>query len=279
MRRNLEPIVPAYDELLTGHFREGRSYRTVRQSGTVDWLLILTVGGSGRFSYGGSGDTIVGPGEIVLIRPGARHDYGVAPGSNTWELLWAHFLPRPHWLPWLRWPEPAPGVMHLNLADPAIRDRVLARFAEADELTRSALSGRELFAMNAIEEVLLWCRSLCDDPGEAESDPRVDSVRQFIRQRLGEAISMPDLAAHSGLSASRLTQLFRQHTGATPMRHLEALRMERARNLLARTSQSVGRIAEEVGFENPFYFTLRFKRATGMSPTEFRDRSAQGFDE
>src|SRR5262245_60872503 len=87
-------------QLLTGHFHETSCYRTHRRDGVGDWLLIHTISGAGRFGHSG-GDLIAGAGDWVLIRPRTLHDYAVAPSSESWELLWAHFQPRSGWLPWL----------------------------------------------------------------------------------------------------------------------------------------------------------------------------------
>ncbi len=61
----------------------------------------------------------------------------------------------------------------------------------------------------------------------------------------------------------------------TPQQFLEQQRLARAQTLLARTSHSIGAIAAEVGFESPFYFTLRFKRHTGLAPTDWRRRGSR----
>ena len=120
----LETPAPRFNRLLTGHFRERRGYRAWRSRGSDDWLLILTLGGHGRFGHGGFELTAVA-GDAVLIRPGTPHDYGVAPREHgsleRWELLWTHFHPRPHWLPWLDWPEVAPGLHHRHLPSSAFR--------------------------------------------------------------------------------------------------------------------------------------------------------------
>jgi len=106
---------PQVVTLVTGHFHSDAAYRTWRERGTGDWLLIYTLRGGGRFGKG-AGERCVGPGEAVLIAPGTQHDYGTSPQEAVWELLWAHFHPRPHWREWLEWPEIAPGLEPLRNA-------------------------------------------------------------------------------------------------------------------------------------------------------------------
>lgn len=267
---------PDVAELVTGHFRETRGYRTWRERGTRDWLLILTLDGRGRFGHGASGETVAGAGDAVLLRPGTRHDYGVARGAGAWEILWTHFQPRPAWHEWLRWPERAPGLMLLSLGEPITRQKITARFHEAHRLATGSLRRRDVFAMNALEEVLLWCDTQNVRRQSPRRDARVQAVVDYACDHLADKMTLETLAARGGLSASRLAPLFRAHLGLTPQQFLEQQRLARARQLLERTAHSIGAIAAAVGFENPFYFTLRFKRQTGLSPRDWRKRALEG---
>jgi AraC family transcriptional regulator of arabinose operon len=268
-----EPPPPPYCDLFTGHYRMTSGYRTWREHGTPDWLLILTLDGQGRFGHAFGEDTIVGPGELVLLRPGTRHDYGIAGGEGLWELLWAHFQPRSFWTDWLRWPEAATGLMHLSLAEPIVRRKITTRFSEAHKLAIGALPRKTAFALNALEEVLLWCATQNPRTRPQPRDERVQGVLDYIHGHLAEKMTLAVLADQSRLSASRLSHLFRQQLGMTPQQYLETQRLLRAQQLLARTAHSVGEVAAQVGFENPFYFTLRFKRQTGLAPTEWRRKA------
>ena len=80
------------------------------------------------------------------------------------------------------------------------------------------------------------------------------------------------MALLAGLSPSRLRHLFRSQTGCSPRNFLEEQRMRRARELLLLSRQTIAEIAYATGFDNPFYFTLRFKKHTGESPRDFRGR-------
>ncbi len=176
-----EEMHPEVAQLVTGHFHETAGYETWRARGTSDWLLIATVDGGGRFGHAGGEFTTI-PGDLVLCRPGTRHDYGVAPDGGGWELLWAHFHPRPDWSPWLVWPEEAPGLMRLTLPDPVLWRKVLGRFTEAHHLATGALRQRETFAMNALEALLLWCDTQNPLSEQAGLDSRVrDAMDLSVR--------------------------------------------------------------------------------------------------
>lgn len=256
--------------LVTGHFRAGPGYAAYRLHGTRDWLLIYTVGGLGRFGYE-SGELISQPGTIVLLKPGTLHDYSVEPQLQRWELLWAHFLPRAEWLPWMEWPQAAPGLMYLELKHPA-RRQIARRLRDVHRLALGSWRRRQTLAINALEEVLLWCDQFNPRSEVSALDPRLQAAIDYIGSNLGQRLDLTAVAGAARLSLSRFAHLFRAQVGLTPQRFIEQQRLERARQLLERTAMPVKSIAYEVGFSNPFYFSLRFKRYTGRSPTGFRAR-------
>ena len=264
-------FLPQVKPLNAGYFK-GRVIRhTVRLAGTRDWLLIYTLRGSGLYRYEG-GEFRSGPDDVTLFRPGAFQDYQCAPGAKKWDLLYAHFLPRTEWPSWLNWPEQAAGLMALHLKEPALRRRIALRLQDMIHLCRSAHPRREELGLNALEEALLWCDSINPQRASAGLDPRIRKAMDFLTAHAAEPFSEAALARAAGLSASHLRHLFRAQTGDSPRQFHELQRLRRAKDLLAMSRLTVGEIANELGFENPFYFTLRFKKHTGESPTAFRKR-------
>lgn len=257
--------------LVTGYFHQGSGYSAWRERGTRDWLLIYTVSGKGRFGFG-SGELIAEPGDWVLLRPGTLHDYGVESSLKKWELLWAHFRPRAHWLPLLNWPMVHRGLMRLRITDPAVAGRAVDRFLQSHQLAIGPQINRDLLAMNALEEVLLWCDQ-SNSNAQRVVDDRVQSAMNYLIQNLHEKVTLNTAADFVGLSVSRFAHLFKNETGRTPQQFLEGQRLERAAQLLQRTTFSVKQIATAVGFDSPFYFSLRFKAGMKLSPKAFREQN------
>ncbi len=273
MRSRPDTPSPPPGPLVAGHFHKGPRYLTYRAHGTRDWLLVYTLSGHGRYGHA-AGEFITRPGDMILLKPGTLHDYGTARGHRHWEPLWAHFIPRPGWMELLEWPEIAPGLLHLPLAGHEWQARIVRRFREVLPLNAGPSRLREPLAMNALEEILLWCDLANPRHATAGLDHRISRSLDFICARFSEPLTVAAIAAHSGLSPSRFAHLFRAQTGETPQRYLELQRLNRARQLLEFTQEPVAAIARQVGFENPFYFTLRFKRHSGASPRHWRTQHA-----
>ncbi len=232
-----ETPAPPAGRLVAGHFSRGPRYFAYRQNGTQDWLLTYTIRGSGRYRFSG-GEIETSPGELVLVAPSVVHDYHTAPRAGRWEPLWVHFLPRPDWLPLMKWSEAATGIGRLRL--PARERPALVReFRRV--ITRAAAPSRhaQLSAMNALEAVLIHCDEVNPASAALSLDPRLRRAAELIHAELTATHSLPALARHAGLSPSRFTHLFQAAFGAAPVRYRELQRLNRAAELLRVTQEPV----------------------------------------
>ena len=254
----------------TGHFNAGRRYGCKRWSGTDDWLLFCTIAGAGRFVHA-QGSIESAAGELILLAPRHPHDYTTAVPPGNWEFTWAHFLPAPHWLPWLAWPTVAPGLHRLTLGETPLFATIAKRLREMDALATSERHHRFALAQNALEAALL----LADEAHPARGAADDDCIRRAadaVGADLTRSWSVEELAHSAHLSASRFAHRFRAEFGETPRRWVERQRIERARQLLAETSDPIHVIAAAVGFNDPFHFTNRFRAVTGQAPSKTRPK-------
>jgi LacI family transcriptional regulator len=101
-------------------------------------------------------------------------------------------------------------------------------------------------------------------------DPALARAVSFIREKAAEAISVPDVARHAGLSRCVLERRFREFFHHSPGEGIRRMRLERARRLLAETDLPIPDVAERCGFGSNAYFTDCFNREQGVSPLRYR---------
>jgi len=104
----------------------------------------------------------------------------------------------------------------------------------------------------------------------------VEQVVRWMREHLGEELSMEEMAARAGVSPFHFLRTFRRFTGVTPALFLRALRLEEAKRLLLTTERSVTDICFDVGYNSLGTFTTRFTQLVGLSPARLR-RLGSGF--
>ena len=107
----------------------------------------------------------------------------------------------------------------------------------------------------------------------ARDDRRLQRVETFMRENLGEPLSLEALAREANVSRFHLLRLFKDAYGETPFRHLTRLRMEEAQRRLRYGRESIAQIALACGYGNPAHFAAAFRRMTGVAPAAWRRAS------
>lgn len=95
-------------------------------------------------------------------------------------------------------------------------------------------------------------------------------VIDFLHDRYAYPISVAELAKVAHMSESYLYSCFKKQFGISPIAYLNHYRLTIASDLLKQTDLPITRIAEEVGFQDPLYFSRLFRKAFRTSPREYR---------
>jgi LacI family transcriptional regulator len=107
----------------------------------------------------------------------------------------------------------------------------------------------------------------------AIDDVEVAAALRFIREHSHEPIGIDSILQAVPVSRRSLERRFRRLVGRSMHAEIQRVRIDRARDLLARTSLPVPRVAAGCGFNSPEHFTTTFRSATGFTPTAYRARS------
>ena len=117
-----------------------------------------------------------------------------------------------------------------------------------------------------------------ENPEHVFIDTRCKEAQAFILENLRTPHSIDSIAKHVKLSRAQLSALFKRSSGQSITQWTNDRRMALAVQALLHTDHSVAAIADEVGFEDPLYFSRKFKSSIGLSPREYR-RTHAGTDQ
>lgn len=106
--------------------------------------------------------------------------------------------------------------------------------------------------------------------GSVLMDERLEKVCAYIRDNYRRHISEAEIAGLACLSISALHALFRKYLNCCFTEYLNEVRIKQACRMLRQTNEKITAIAYDCGFQTFSYFSERFKRLVGMSPTEYR---------
>jgi transcriptional regulator GlxA family with amidase domain len=109
-------------------------------------------------------------------------------------------------------------------------------------------------------------------PSHADThrDEQIVDVQIDIAARIGEPLSLADLARRHGFTERTLARRFKAATGTSVGAYLSQLRLQEARNLLRSTNLAIVDIAATVGIANPSHFSRTYKQQFGVTPRQYR---------
>ena len=251
------PTVAAEGGVWAGLWGAQVGFRFRRQCPGVGQVLVA-LGGRGRV-WVDQGWRDCGPGQAYLTPPGQPHDYEAL---GVWDVAW---------------------VMLSSSTWPASVDR--PKLVDLDTLPiRSVLEEihREVLGSADRETLTHWSRLLrclatraC---GPVQGDPRLLRLLGVVSTRLSDPWTLETMAASLHMSPEHLRRLAQRHWGCSPVRRLTRLRMEQAASLLAHRSSKVATVAAEVGYENPFAFSVAYRRHFGVAPRSDRANGRKRVD-
>ncbi|MFC0213365.1 helix-turn-helix domain-containing protein [Paenibacillus chartarius] len=244
--------------VIADQFRENDSYDMFRPDGLADWewLICFTLDGDGEFWTPSAGWVRCKGGDMILLRSGSRHRYRTVKGG-TWRFVWAHYNRVPQ------------GSYFADT-------ELLVCPMETGHRRKRVYRAFRNILQHSRERTLLWAE-LCEvrigelllmlaEQRNRSLDPRVEQVRHLLTLRMKEPVRIEELAAAVGLSASRLSHLFKEQTGMSVLQALTEMRLRQAALLLEHSGRSATEVAYDVGFGDYRHFASLFRRRYGVSP-------------
>lgn len=113
-----------------------------------------------------------------------------------------------------------------------------------------------------------------DMQNTVQENPTIFLIKDYISKNyMSETLSVKDISSHVFLSASYVCTFFKNETGMTLNQYLTEYRMEKAKQLLGDPRYKISDISSKVGYSDGNYFGKSFKKYTGLSPSEYREKS------
>ena len=238
-----------------------------------DYQIVYITKGQGEFESKASGKLEVHAGDAFLLFPEIWHRYRPTPAIG-WNEHWFGFSG-----PW------ADSLMkQFDPKQPVLRvgdDRELLKvFLEGIDAVRLRPVGCRNVAAAKVMEIIARLPS-ANQPSERrmaglQGDETIDRACLRLMEQFDSRVDLAELASELGLSVSVFRRRFKEATGMTAADYHMQIRIRRIKKMLSMSKLTLQEIAERTGFENAFYLSRLFKRKTGLSPREFRQKSRSG---
>ncbi|AEV99881.1 AraC family transcriptional regulator [Niastella koreensis] len=252
-----------------GYYPNARGHYTYRKKGLPENFLFYCVDGAGWYQIGDK-KSEVGPNQFFILPQNVEHAYGSAE-DNPWSIYWIHFggeslsqmnalqAVQKHFKPF-----------YIKSSSEIIN--MFSRMYKALELGYS--TDNLIFANLSLPHFLSLFIYNSKHTTVSPNDKLdvVDAAILYMQEHINENISLQDLSSHYNYSASRFSSLFKQKTGYAPIDYFIQMKMQKASQQLDFSSSSVKDIALSMGFDDPYYFSKRFRKIIGLSPKQYRSQ-------
>lgn len=102
-----------------------------------------------------------------------------------------------------------------------------------------------------------------------DSQTALERTKAYMEEQYNDSVTIDQLARMTDISPKYFVDLFKKTYGISAIDYLTELRMNRAKQLMAQTSVKLQDVARQVGYSDPFYFSRKFKKEVGVSPTVY----------
>ncbi|MCJ8329008.1 MAG: helix-turn-helix transcriptional regulator [Lentisphaeria bacterium] len=212
----------------------------------------------------GEAESLVQAGEIYILRAGVSSYYT----SKDYALKRYINIEGPELINYLRMFN-LHNQDHIVLSDPHY---VRNLYKKIKDCTPMEPSQRVYEQAQYLHELLSYLGKQV-----GEKYPKIlHDVLNAMSTNLHDNLEISDMCAIAKLGQSALFKLFKDHLKQSPISYYRALKMDVAAGLLANTQQKITVISDQLGFQNPLYFSTTFKKIKGQSPRDFRNESQQG---
>lgn len=137
---------------------------------------------------------------------------------------------------------------------------------------------RSLYRKKSVSAIIEWLQQLKKGLCETFTDDKrcrrhylVNNCCKYINEHINQRIILQDIADTFGVSPNYMGQLFKKHMNIGINEYITNQKISESKRLLKDTSLKIYEISDQLGFESAFYFSKVFKKATGLSPKDFRN--------
>ena len=251
-----------------GDFLAREKYYT-RREGLPSYLIKYVVSGEGLLEYNGATET-VSPGQAFWIECRKPQFYQTSPIKKEWHMLWVHFYGHGCARYYDLFLSQNDGCNVITLPPNTAAPAILRELMEIYRYGQSSLAG-DIRAARLLTDLMSDCAlSACTLPEHEMVPDCIQEARTYLLDNYHMRITLDDLSKRFSMNKFYFQKLFKRYTGFTPNEFLIFTRLNRAKELLRTTNDTINQIAFEVGIENSSHFINQFKQREGITPHAFR---------
>jgi AraC-like DNA-binding protein len=249
-----------------GFYPVARAHKRTRRAGSAQYIMLYCVQGSGWYQLNDADKCTLRANQWVILPAHVPHKYA-ADEATPWTIYWLHFAGSQAAALYEYLLE---NTFVTPVAIPPTEERFRLFEVLFSQLTLSATLAGMVQASARLPHFLLTLLPATNQPVRPSTAESIAQSIQFMREHLAGNFTVAELATQTGLSASHYSALFRAQVGRPPIVFFNFLKVQEACQLLTYSKLRVKEIANQLGFDDVYYFSRMFTKLMGLSPRQFR---------
>jgi AraC-like DNA-binding protein len=252
-----------------GYYPKAKHHFRERKVPITQYIFIYCTEGEGWYKVDEE-EYSVSANQYFILPAGCAHAYG-ANEKNPWTIYWIHFKGKlaPHFAKQCTRP------IEIN---PSIYSRISDRTNMFEEILYTLSKGYSheslLYACSIFYHYLGTVRYLQQyrsaKPNLSEEHDIVVATIHLMNESIDKKLTLLEIAAYTGYSASHISTLFNKRTGYAPLTYFNQLKIQHACQLLDFTDMKINQVCYKIGIEDCYYFSRLFHKIMGISPREYK---------
>ena len=233
------------------------------------YLFILVKHGSGTVTVRDQ-NYALSAGDCAFIN--CSKPYAHATADDPWALHWVHFNGPTMNAVYRKYLERSGSVL-FSPEDGSVYIQAIEKLSDS-ALSDSYVRDMEIhqYLSSLLTQIMKDCWNPESIKRRSDLNSNTEQLRSYLSEHYQEKISLDDLSSTFFLSKFYLTKLFKEQYGVTISDYILDLRIRHAKELLRFSNQSLEEIASECGFYDLPYFSRKFKKAEGITPSAYRNQ-------
>lgn len=253
-----------------GYYPKARYHYRKRDTPIKEYVFIYCAEGSGWYRVNGKKYTVTQD-QYFILPSGVAHEYG-ASEDNPWSIFWIHFGGPIA----VFYATDCSGPLDIS---PDVNSRINARNTLFEDIFRTLKDSYAIeslrYAMASFQHYLAtlrYVRQYRAATDTADTNNILQMAIHYFEENIERRIQLSSVCEFVGISVSRLSALFKEKIGYSPLNYFMLLKIKKACDLLDTTDMKVNQISLYLGFDDQYYFSRLFTKIMGTSPKHYRSR-------
>lgn len=244
------------------HFKKGRV--------SNEFKIIYITKGSGFVRFEESEQFKIGKGMMLMIMPNQKYQY-YHHTETEWKEYFVRFEANQVYALLIK----SLFTENEQIVDVGFNEELVKLFQRSIDVVRNGLKSSQVYLSGILLHILgLTISESKNKAIEKKEMQIIEQAKIIMNENIFTDIDAQSIASMLNVSYSTFRMNFKKHTGLSPAKYINDLRLNKAKEMLTETSNSIKEISYLLQFSSSNHFSSIFKKASGVSPKDYRSMNS-----